>query len=695
MATLTEERFQSYQLPGAGLLLSMRLKNPGGEYPVAPLLLRNGSTVPSKIDRVDVPHKLEEETEFKELIMPTLTEEGVSNLPPCPEARQLLSKSWKNPADEYPVTPLLLRNGVSSEVIDRVGGVPDKLDETELAKVQYELYQLQQGDGPPVSRSRHESALDASKRYHDAVKANYLGFQANLANSYTHLAHYLDNHLNNVGDPFLTGNHMNQTKYMERAVLDYFAALWRAEWPHDCYQKGSLSNPQNPSSYWGFVLSMGCTEGTLYGLWNGRDYLSGKVMLMDEALGETQSTPEVATRPLPKYVMPKPLLYKRRRGFTHDPYLNRLTPICFFSEDSHYSLQKSMVILNIRTFHDEATQEDAYGNLKYPKCPLKGYDSWPEKVPSNPDGSVNVEALVTLVEFFASKGYPPLICFNFGTTFKGSYDDVERASQLLIPILDKYGLAERVLEVKDSSGKKIKVKRSGFWIHVDGALGAAYIPFLRMAQACNKFPKDLTVPEFDFSLRGPKPKNGSTTEKDFSHVEVVHSIAMSAHKFIGAPFPTGVYMTKSKLQLMPPEIPNVVGTPDTTFAGSRNGLASVILWDHFARRSFDELMEKAVYTQKTATYLVEELEKLDSLMKEGKLHPQLKERDLWIQHWSRSLGVVFRRPNDKLVKKYCLSKETENGRYLVHAYAMEHVTKDLIDKFIVDLSVDGAFEEQS
>ncbi|MEB3258243.1 MAG: hypothetical protein VKN83_08005 [Cyanobacteriota bacterium] len=30
-----------------------------------------------------------------------------------------------------------------------------------------------------------------------------------------------------------------------------------------------------------YVLTMGCTEGNLYGLWNGRDYLAGKVLLDD------------------------------------------------------------------------------------------------------------------------------------------------------------------------------------------------------------------------------------------------------------------------------------------------------------------------------------------------------------------------------------------------------------------------------
>ena len=54
---------------------------------------------------------------------------------------------------------------------------------------------------------------------------------------------------------------------MEHNVLDYFASLWNAKWPHD---------PSDPESYWGYVLTMGSTEGNMHAMWSARDYLSGK-----------------------------------------------------------------------------------------------------------------------------------------------------------------------------------------------------------------------------------------------------------------------------------------------------------------------------------------------------------------------------------------------------------------------------------
>ena len=47
-----------------------------------------------------------------------------------------------------------------------------------------------------------------------------------------------------------------------------------------------------------------------------------------------------------------------------------------------------------------------------------------------------------LVDFFSAKGHPILVIFNYGTTFKGAYDDVQSAGEALIPILKKNGMYE-------------------------------------------------------------------------------------------------------------------------------------------------------------------------------------------------------------------------------------------------------------
>ena len=72
---------------------------------------------------------------------------------------------------------------------------------------------------------------------------------------------------------------------------------------------------------------------------------------------------------------------------------------------------------------------------------------------------------------------------NYGTTFKGAYDDVKTATDRIMPILTQNGLNQCIITVtdpKDPNSQK-KVKRNGYWFHVDGALGASYMPFLKMA----------------------------------------------------------------------------------------------------------------------------------------------------------------------------------------------------------------------
>jgi len=104
-------------------------------------------------------------------------------------------------------------------------------------------------------------------------RATFMGYQCDQELEYKEaLKDYLDFHVNNVGDPFQEGNLTMNSKWLERAVLDYFAALWNARWPHD---------DADPESYWCYITSTGSTEGNLYALWNARDYLSGKALHED------------------------------------------------------------------------------------------------------------------------------------------------------------------------------------------------------------------------------------------------------------------------------------------------------------------------------------------------------------------------------------------------------------------------------
>lgn len=504
------------------------------------------------------------------------------------------------------------------------------------------LFQL--GDGG-VPSDTYRAALQQLLSYETRQRDDFLGYQANQKLDYKGLAAYLDYHVNNIGDPFQSGNFTVNAKWMERAVLDYYARLWRARWP---------SNAKDPESYWGYVLSMGSSEGNLFGLWNGRDYLAGKALLEEPSADARAREQSLHGRPR----APRRLVWRQAAAPADSP--NAYTPVAFYSEDTHYSIIKAMRVLAIPTFYELGTR--LYPN----ENPLGG--PWPEEVPSVDGGAgpgtIDVAKLAVLVEFFAERGYPILVCFNYGTTFKGAYDDVEQAGHALMPIFERYGLDRRRVEWERGKFDW----RTGFWFHVDGALGAAFMPYLEAAHAQGQFPT--RGPNFDFRL------------------PFVHSISMSGHKWIGAPWPCGLYMTKIKYQLRPPDNPAYIGSLDTTLAGSRNGFSAMLLWDYHARHGFAWQSAKAIETQKLAAYAYDQLKKLEARLR----------MDLWVERSPLSLTVRFRACNAALVFKYSLSGEAlyvgGQERAYNHVFAMESATRERLDRLMADLAKPGAFPPQ-
>ena len=488
-----------------------------------------------------------------------------------------------------------------------------------------------------LSKERCRQAQEETSHHILEQTINQLGYQSSLGENYENVvSKYLGTNINNAGDPFAAGTCTLNTKWMERNVLDHYASLWNAKWPH---------NGKDPDTYWGYVLTMGSSEGNVYGLWNARDYLEGKFMLTDE----------VSNAPICYYTQAK----------TSKDKENAHTPIAFYSQDTHYSVVKAITMLHIKTYYEVAME-------LYPdSCPLDG--EWPVEVPSvNGDtgpGYVDVDKLCKLVEFFAEKGYPVLIVFNYGTTFKGAYDNVQEASEKLMPILNKHGMEERNLEITNpDTGKIITCPRKGYWIHVDGALGASYMPFLQMAYDQGRT-NIKPGPIFDFRL------------------PFVCSIITSGHKFPGMPWPTGIFMTKTGLQLLPPSRPDVIGSPDTTFAGSRNGLSALVWWTYISTHPYEQQMESVLSCLKLAEYTEAGLKKVEQ--KIGK--------DIWIVRSPLALSIHFKRPNDAIVYKYTLaSANAYDGnelRHYTHVYVMKGVTKEKIDNLLEELCKPGAFPE--
>jgi len=499
---------------------------------------------------------------------------------------------------------------------------------------------------PPegLDDTERQKLLEIYRKFVFEQQKRFLGYQINQNMQYEKdLKQFLNCHINNVGDPYTSGNCTVNSKRMERAVLDYYAKLWHAKLPHD---------QSDPESYWGYTLTMGSSEGNIYALWNARDYLAGRKLVVNKP------TPHKPAHPRrQRYLKP----------INEEADKRAHTPVAFYSQDTHYSIVKAMRVLAIETFYDIGSKYYKGKNPIDPNGSWDGYEEVPSQDGNKGTGSIDVDKLEKLVEFFASEGYPILINLNYGTTFKGAYDNVEEITKRLMPIFKKYDLVNRKVVYDKETGEFDR--RNGFWIHVDGALGVAYMPFLEMASQ-----QDASVkcgPKFDFRLPG------------------VASIVMSGHKWPGAPWPCGIFMTKVKYQITPPADPEYLGSPDSTFAGSRSGLTPVVLWDFLATHSYEKQIEMALYCDKMANYAVKQLKTVE---------PFHQDLDLYIERSPLAVTVRFRKPNDEIIFKYSLSCETlEIGgtrRPYAHLFAMASTTKETIDALVKDLQDPDAFTRE-
>ena len=435
-----------------------------------------------------------------------------------------------------------------------------------------------------------------------------LGYQwSQRLDGYARLAPFLDFHLDNIGDPFSPSLTALNTKDFEREVLAYFARLWHARGP------SSISDPE---SYWGYVLNMGSTEGNLFAMWNARDYLSGARLL---------SGPDAPAR----------------------------EPVLFYSADAHYSLAKGAAMLRIPTFGE-------LGNARYPgQCPVTEDGTWPAAVSSiggsTGTGRVNVGQLAELVAFFADRGHPPIIILNLGSTFKGAYDEPETVWPAICDTLARNAM----LDIDDSG-------RQGYWLHIDGALGAGCLPFMEMATHQGLL--DRPGPTFDFRL------------------PYISSIVVSGHKWFATPYPTGVYLSKQKYRIAPPSDPRYIGSPDTTLSGARNGLSSLVLWYSIASRTDENQIQTVCSALGLAEYFTARLRELEAA----------SGTQLWTGRADQALAVRFRRPAPHIVAKYGLVGEhartdTDEDRDYVHVFLMPHVTKETVDQLVTDLSASDMF----
>ncbi|MDP3646065.1 MAG: histidine decarboxylase [bacterium] len=234
-------------------------------------------------------------------------------------------------------------------------------------------------------------------------------------------------------------------------------------------------------------------------------------------------------------------------------------------------------------------------------------------IKSKKNGEIDYEDLEKEI---LRSGKPPIIVATIGTPMTGAVDQPEK----IIEILHRNGIGE-------------------FYIHCDAALGGMILPFIEGA----------TI--FDFRLP-------------------IGSISVSGHKMIGSPIPCGIVIArKEHIERVGRDI-EMIGAPDTTLYGSRNGHSCLFMWyaiQRFGTKGFQRMIDGCLEVR---DYTLERLKEIS-----------------WSAHSEKySVTVVIKRPSDHLVKKWQLAIQGTSA----HIVVMPNISKKLIDGFVEDLQKESA-----
>jgi histidine decarboxylase len=247
---------------------------------------------------------------------------------------------------------------------------------------------------------------------------------------------------------------------------------------------------------------------------------------------------------------------------------------------------------------------------------------------TNLDGVVHLRTehygglcLKTFEEFVAKADKNTFYIFVFcsGTVNKGAYDPLDKLTQLVVS----------------------NIGPENYYIHLDAALGGLITPYI----------KDFPIP-LDF--RNPK----------------VDSISVSFHKRLGMPFPGSIFLTRKQTKDRIKKLPIIehYDSPDTTLAGSRNGLGPFI--------AYCKLKQLEEYGMKNRTKFV--------LEKAKWFNTQITGLGVETIFNEFSPCVYFHLPSIDLAKKYHLPiYNTEKGLF-THIFTMEHVTKRKMEMFLIE-----------
>ncbi|MDE2482615.1 MAG: histidine decarboxylase [bacterium] len=236
---------------------------------------------------------------------------------------------------------------------------------------------------------------------------------------------------------------------------------------------------------------------------------------------------------------------------------------------------------------------------------------------SQASGEIDYEDLRETLKIH--RDVPPIIFANIGTTMTEARDDVRAIAK----IMDDLAIRQR-------------------YIHSDAALSGAYAGLLD--------PR----PAYDFS-------------------DGADSIAVSGHKFLGAPIPCGIVIArKHNVQRIARAI-DYIGSLDTTISGSRNGYSPLMLWYRLRELGLDGIKRRLAHSLELAAYLETRL------------------NEIGVAAWRNpnAITVVLPRVSDAIRAKWQLA----TAGAISHVIVLPNVTREQLDAFTADLAAERAAHE--
>ncbi|GAB4821741.1 hypothetical protein N2152v2_008787 [Parachlorella kessleri] len=234
------------------------------------------------------------------------------------------------------------------------------------------------------------------------------------------------------------------------------------------------------------------------------------------------------------------------------------------------------------------------------------------KVGTLETGEIDYEELKQ--HLIANSHRPAILNVNIGTTVKGAVDDLDKVLDIL---------------------KETGYNEDRFFIHCDGALFGMMIPFVKRA------------PMVTFK----KP---------------IGSVSVSGHKFVGAPVPCGVVMTRLRYIKGVSSDVEYLNSRDATIMGSRNGHAPIYMWYTFTRKGYEGMRKDVERCLRNAHLL-------KSMLQRAGVKTMLNEL---------SSTVVFERPQEEsFVRKWQLACEGD----IAHVVVMPNITVSKLERFVQEL----------